>query len=127
MATVNVMHYLILKLGERLDSGEYTAARFLHFSRAFNIVDHELLLDKIPLMGIRGVTLNWFRSYLVGRREKIEISYVDERGVNRIIYSILRIVRHGVPRRSVLGPIVFLIYVNYLNVMFSWIITIYEF
>lgn len=84
------MHSLILKLIESLGSGNRTSTVFLDLSNAFDMGDHELLLEKMSGVGVRGVTLNWFRSYLVGRRQKVEISNVDERGVNKSIYSTLR-------------------------------------
>lgn len=67
------------------------------------MVDLELLLEKMSVMGVSdssdtyNYTLNWFRLYLVGHQQKVEISYVDERGVNRSNYTTLRLVRHGVP------------------------------
>ena len=86
-----------------LDKGNFCLGLFMDLSKAFDTIDHHILLDKLCYYGVRGVALDWFRSYLSGRKQ-----YVVVDGVN----SELRDLVCGVPQGSVLGPLLFLIYVN---------------
>ena len=75
--------------------------------------NHELLLEKLSHYGVRGTTNSWFRSYLKNRRQSIEINQSDSRNVlvNRF-RSPLMTLKQGIPQGSVLGPLLFLLYIN---------------
>ena len=76
---------------------------FLDFSKAFDTVDHDILIEKLDFYGIRGIAKDWFVSYLSDRQQ-----FVTVNGVKSDLTSI----SCGIPQGSVLGPILFLLYIN---------------
>ena len=86
-----------------IDERCYTNCIFLDFSKAFDTVNHVVLIRKLDRYGIRGPVNDWFKSYLNNRRQ-----YISVNGV----VSNLSVIRRGVPQGSVLGPLLFIIYIN---------------
>ena len=99
MALMVFMNELITSL----ENGKIVVGVFLDFSEAFDTVDHHILLSKLEHYGIRGNALSWFRNYLTDRKQ-----YVTYNGSTSPTKSI----RCGVPQGSILGPLLFLIYIN---------------
>ena len=86
-----------------IDKGKLTCGVFIDLQKAFDTVDHDILLRKLDGYGFRGITNDWFKSYLSRRKQYVSVSGTD---------SGFRDTKHGVPQGSVLGPILFLIYIN---------------
>ena len=91
------------KISQAMDNNEYSIGIFLDLAKAFDTVDHKILLHKLETYGIRGVALAWLSSYLTNRRQQVSC--------NGKLSSFQNIV-FGVPQGSILGPLLFLIYIN---------------
>jgi hypothetical protein len=88
---------------EALNNSEYCMGVFLDLRKAFDVCSHEILLKKLQKMGIRGTTYLWFKNYLAGRSQCVDINGVLSDSLNIDI---------SVIQGSILGPILFLCYIN---------------
>ena len=86
-----------------IDNGDYVIGILFDFSKAFDTVNQGILLEKLRHYGIRGYALDWFRSYLSNRKQ-----FVTDNGT----VSSTKTIICGVPQESILGPLLFLIYIN---------------
>ena len=103
MCTEYAVNSLINNITKCLENQETGICIFLDFAKAFDTVNHEILLKKLEYYGIRGIAQNWFRSYLSNRMQGTDIGGIQ---------SSLNYIKCGVPQGSVLGPLLFLLYIN---------------
>ena len=85
------------------DKGNYTGMVVLDLQKAFDTVNHKILLGKLKAAGLADSSIKWFDSYLTGRNQVVDVDGV---------HSNPRDVTCGVPQGSILGPLLFLVYVN---------------
>ena len=100
---------LIANITKGMEVGKITAGIFLDLSKAFDSLEHDVVYKKLEMYGIRGVCLEWFKSYLTNRSMIVECKAGDS---GEKCTSELMPVQFGTPQGSCLGPLIFLIFCN---------------
>ena len=86
-----------------MERGKYSVGIFLDFSKAFDTVNHKILLQKLDAYGVRGESNKWVEDYLANRQQFSTINGVKSK---------IKTVTCRVPQGSILGPLHFLVYIN---------------
>ena len=86
-----------------IENGEYVVGLYLDLCKAFDTVDHNILLKKLNQYGIKGHALDKFKSYLTNRKQTVSVDGVK---------ASLRNINTGLPQGSILGPLLFIVYMN---------------
>ena len=105
----NAVSELVSQIVKGQQEGLYTLSLFLDLSKAFDSLEHKVLLKKFERYGLRGITNSWFASYLQNRRMRVKCTTSS---TGKLEFSRYQTVTYGTPQGSCLGPLIFIIFTN---------------
>ena len=108
----NAVSELLAEIIKGKQEGLYTVSMFLDLSKAFDTLEHEVLLKKLEKYGIRGIANKWFRDYLTNRKIRTKCTVAS---TGKTEYSEYKEIKYGTPQGSCLGPLIFIIFTNDLH------------
>ena len=104
LSTIKAVESVVSEIMKGYESRSYTCVTLLDLSKAFDTVSHDILVSKLQFYGIQSNELNLIRTYLTNRRQIVKIKNVRSEEL---------IIRTGVPQGSVLGPFLFVVYIEF--------------
>ena len=107
-STKDAIIAFLSRLITNLDKNEYCLGVFVDLSKAFDTIDHDILLKKLDKFGVRGIANIWFKNYLTARQQSVRINKDNS---NEFISSESQTITHGIPQGSILGPVLFILYI----------------
>jgi hypothetical protein len=108
LSTINATYKLTEIISNALDNHRYIAGVICYLTKVFDCVSHKLFLKKLQFFGVRGLLLEWFKSYLYNRKKRVELKFSGTRNYS----SSWKTLESGVPQGLVLGTFLFKIYIN---------------
>ena len=94
---------MVEKITSAIDQKKVSVGIFIDLKKVFDTINHNILIDKLNLYGIRGVASSWLKSYLCNRQQ-----YVNYQNVNSSYKQVIC----GIPQGSIIGPTLFILYIN---------------
>jgi hypothetical protein len=112
-STFTATQSFIEDVQKALDNKLFAMGIFFYLSKAFDVINHKLLFNKLELYGIRKNSYSLISSYLTGRSQFVEIQHIDSKTSSLMTFtSSCKELNYGVPHGSVLGPLLFLLFIN---------------
>ena len=102
-STKHLLLFAVVTITQALDARQIVCTAFLDLRKAFDSLDHVMLLERLCTMGVHGRALSWFINYLSNRLQRVKLK-------DKVLSW--SSVRGGIPQGSALGPLLFLVYVN---------------
>ena len=103
MSTVHAALEVIESISTAIDERQYCSGIFIDLKKAFDTVNHDILINKLAFYGIRGISHKWLKDYLTNRSQFVVVDSITPS---------TKQLTCGVPQGSVLGPVLFLLYIN---------------
>ena len=112
-STTTAIQSFIERIQEAVDNGLQAIGLYFYLTKAYDVLNHRVLLNKLYSYGVRGNINSWFKSYLIDRKQFVEINQSGHMNLKQHKYiSSFKVLKCGVPQVSVLGPLLLLVYIN---------------